>query len=288
MQALLYSLVLVSCSSYGGGFSTFHGNNYNYHPYYHYYGRQYYPNLYIYPYSLQSNYYGQVPSIVYPPAPSLVTPYAQIVPTPAVPVVPTTPVPSSNDSSGSITIPPPQVVPGTSSTPQVAPAFPTPVQPQVQPTLPPPSLPQIEVPLIPPENPNPAVIPNVSLNQVTAVQTIVGKAVIYRGNFSTKLPVAKRGKVEFWPTKLYVFKGRIKQGQLPVNLHDSRLVTITQTKADGTFNLNLTPGVYTVFSLYNNKLYNNSLDAQGFYKTVTVTAGKKVNVLITNTAEVVK
>jgi hypothetical protein len=132
------------------------------------------------------------------------------------------------------------------------------------------------------ESPPQQVVPNPQLQK----QGIDGKAEFWKGDFQPKKGGKIDGKILPWETKIFIFEGRIKTDEVLDRYRDKRLVAMVKTNKDGTFKVDLPPGTYTIFGLYDGKLYLNSADVKGWFTNVKVVPGKYQEVIIVNSAEI--
>jgi hypothetical protein len=83
---------------------------------------------------------------------------------------------------------------------------------------------------------------------------------------------------------VHAFRGKLKPLAAPDPRHPS-LVTVVKSGDDGSFEIALDPGEYTIVAEIGGKLYLNSFDGDGSWTTVTVKPGAFTDWTIEDTSE---
>ena len=118
-------------------------------------------------------------------------------------------------------------------------------------------------------------------------QGIRGKVEIREGNFmpgpdrtNPKAIRAPQGQPAI--RELFIYE-RTKQSQVKANGVfyadiQTKLITTVKSKADGTFQVSLKPGIYSLFSKEPGGLFANQMDGEGYIFPVEVKAGEVTEV----------
>jgi hypothetical protein len=125
--------------------------------------------------------------------------------------------------------------------------------------------------------------PDAPSTSPAAKQGVRGKVVKKTGNFMPG-PRPAGGQTTPLSVPVHVFRGKLKPLAAPDPRHPN-LVTVVKSGNDGSFEIPLEPGEYTIVAEIGGKLYLNSFDGDGSWTTVTVKPGAFTDWNIDDTSE---